>query len=69
MLLLEENQQVKARVLGFEGTKRCVMIGPIAKPEDDDDDDDEPESPDSDFKCLWQDDIYYVLPYFDIHAR
>ncbi len=29
MLLLEENQQVKVRVLGFEGTKQCVLIGPL----------------------------------------
>ncbi len=29
MLLAEENRQVTSQVLGFEGTKQSIVIGPL----------------------------------------
>lgn len=71
------------RVLGFEGTKQCVLIGPLTPGNSDGDESDDDEQqdgvePDDEEQ---QDDVefdedepptydqYYVLPYFDTHPR
>ncbi len=72
MLLLYENQQIEVRVLGFEGIKQCVLIGPLTRGRSDgdkSDDDEQQDGVESDEDEPFIYDRYYVLPYFDAHPR
>ncbi len=70
MVLLEENRQVKVRVLGFEGTRQCVLIGRLTDASDDDELWDDAESDEVEqqgaFKYKFK--YFYVLLYLDAQS-